>query len=268
MYKFLFIFYFIYSFSHATSFPDFQAPTCINKHEELPDETQKFRLAIHVYKSTHKNYTEITSLWDQDYLQKNPDIATALHEFAQGKRAQSLKNIHPKGKTAKDLHLDLIKEGFVWKAVPLLVDQGSEKKYWKLNGEQTSDVADPQVVKMHIYIHPDGGMVRIKASGIPDKAAKYSKRCPHAVMAVLKSFDFTQCEGNACNYDTSYDNEAFKVTSEGMAGPKASSPKYGFKLPIENDLFYTEKLNQFAEDVYMDLVHITLKTDDFDMPTF
>lgn len=259
MYKILFVFSFIYSFSYAASFPDFQSPVNLKKLDGWDQETQRFRLAIHVYKATHKNYTDTASLWDQKYIQENPDIATALHEFTQGKRAQSLKNIHPEGKTAKALHLDLIKNGFSWKAVPLLVDQGLEKKYWQLDGEQTINATDPHVVKMHIYIHPDGAMVRIKASGIPDKTAKYSKRCPHVVMAVLKSFDFTQCEGNACNYDTSYDNEAFKVTCEGMAGPKAPSQQHGFKSPVENDTSYNRELSRFAEDVYMDLVHTNLK---------
>lgn len=260
MRKILLSFCFIYSFSHAASLPDFQAPVYIEKQDGSEEETQKFRLAIEIYKATHRSYTDSKSMWDQEYLRENPDIEKALNQFSQGKRAQSLKNIHPEGKTAKDLHFDLIKEGFTWKEIPLLVDQGAEKKYWKLNGEQTFDEKDPQVVKMHIYTHPDGGMVRIKASGVPDKMAKYSKRCPHVVIAVLKNFDSAQCQGNSCHYDTSYDNEAFKVTCEGMAGPKASSSKYGFKSPIENDASYNKKLNRFAEDVYMDLVHTHLKT--------
>lgn len=260
MHKLFLNLYFIISFCQAASVPDFQPPFCINEQSEAEKEARKLRLAIEIYKATKRAYNDPEGVWDQQYLRQNPEIEECLKEFSEGKRGQSLAHIQPEGKTAQALHIDLIKKGFTWKTVPLLVDQGGDKKYWKVNGDQTSNEKDPQVVKMHIYTHRDGSMVRIKASGVPDKAAKYPKRPPHVVMAVLKNFGPAQCQGKFCNYDTSYDNEAFKVTREGMAGPKAPSAKYGFRHPFKNNTPFSRELNCAAEDIYMDLVHTSLKT--------
>jgi hypothetical protein len=259
--RIFFSFYFLGSFGYSAPTPDFQTPVYIDRQTETAKQHRKLRLAIEIYKATKRKYSDPKGLWDQNYLKENPEIEKSLKEFREGKRGHSLARIHPEGKTAQALHNQLIKEGFSWKAVPLLVDQGPNKRYWKLNGDQTVDAQDPEVVKMHIYTHRDGGMVRIKASGVPDKTAKYPKREPHVVMAVLKNFDPSQCHGKACSYDTSYDNEAFKVTREGMAGPKAASIQYGFRHPFENNTSYAQELNRLAADIYMDLVHTDLKTD-------
>lgn len=259
MYKMGLIFYSFSSLCHSAPLPQFQAPICLNKLNEKEKETQKFRLAIDVFKAANRSYTDPEGLWNQQYLQENSEVSQALKEFSNGKRGQSLKNLHPEKKTVQDLHLELVKSGFTWKMVPLLVDQGGDKKYWKLDGAQTTNEKDPDVVMMHIYIHADGGMVRIKASGIPDKTAKYPKRLPHVVMAVLKKIDPSLCHGTLCNYDTSYDNEAFKVTREGVAGPKAPTLKYGFRPLFKETTPYAKEQNNLAEDFYMDLVHTLLK---------
>ncbi|MBW8309046.1 MAG: hypothetical protein K0M45_05345 [Candidatus Paracaedibacteraceae bacterium] len=261
MYKLFLSFGFIGSFCQSGSGPQFQPPFCVDEKSETAKQARKFRLAIETYKATRRKYTDPRGIWDQRYLKENPDIEKSLKEFTAGKRGQSLTHIQLEGKTAQALHEELIQHGFNWKTVPLVVDQGPNKRYWKLNGDKTSNENDPEVVKMHIYTHQDGGMVRIKACGVPDKTAKYPKRSPHVVMAVLKNFDPSQCKRGWCNYDTSYDNEAFKVTREGMAGPKAASDLYGFRRPFKKETPYTQELNRLAEDIYMDLVHTNLKTD-------
>ncbi|AIK95982.1 hypothetical protein [Candidatus Odyssella acanthamoebae] len=258
--RIFFSFYVLGSFGYSAPAPEFQDALCFDNQNEATKQNRKLRLAIEIYKATKRKYSDPHGIWDQHYLKENPEIEKSLKEFGEGKRGHSLARIQPEGKTAQALHDELVKEGFSWKAVPLLVDQGADKRYWKLNGEQTADEKDPDVVKMHIYTHRDGGMVRIKASGVPDKTAKYPKRVPHVVMAVLKNFDPAQCRGESCSYDTSYDNEAFKVTREGMAGPKAASIKYGFRYPFKNNTSYSQELNRLAEDIYMDLVHTNLKT--------
>ena len=258
MYKLFLSFFILFSACQATLNPEFQAPFCISDQTPEAKQRQQFRLVIDVYQATQRPYTDPNGIWDPKYLQENSEIETALKEFSQKKRGQSLAKICPKGKTVQALHADLVNAGFSWKAVPLLVGQGEEKKFWKLNGDQTSNDQDPEVVKMHIYIHPDGGMVRVKASGVPDKSAKYPRRSPHVVMAVLKKFDPTQCRDGKCPYDTSYENEAFKVTRDGKAGPKA--PGCGFKYLFENNRAYAKVLNQLAVDIYMDLVHTDLQT--------
>jgi hypothetical protein len=261
MYKIILSIFFFTSLGQATSGPNFQAPLCIKEPNNTQEEIQKIRLAIEVYKATKRKYTDSEGLWDQLYLQNNPHIVKALDEFSQGKRGRSVASLHPKEKTAQALHNELIRKGFTYKTVPLVVDHSPhQKKYWKITGEQTTNKEDPEVVKMHIYTHPDGGMVRIKASGHPDKAAKYSKRVAHVVMSVLINFDPADCQGEVCSYDTSYDNEAFKII-EGTAGPKAPSPRYGFKQFIKNNTPKCEKLNRIAEDIYADLIHTPLKTD-------
>ncbi len=260
MHKLFLSFGFLGSFCHSGSGPEFQPPFCVNEKSEAAKQVRKSRLAIQVYKATKRKYTDPKGVWDQRYLKENPEIEKSLKEFVEGKRGRSLARIQPEGKTAQALHQELINQGFSWKTVPLLVDQGPHKQYWKLSGDKTTNENDPEVVKMHIYTHQDGGMVRVKASGVPDKTAKYPKRSPHVVMAVLKNFDPSQCKRGICIYDTSYENEAFKVTREGMAGPKAASNNYGFRQPFKNNTSYARELNRLAEDIYMDLVHTDLKT--------
>lgn len=252
---------FLTSLCKADFTPDFQAPFCIIRQNKVEKEAEKFRLAIETYKATKRKYTDPKGVWDQQYLKKNPEIAYALKEFSEKKRGQSLSRIQTEGKTAKDLHTILSNEGFSWKDVSLQAGKGHQKKYWKIDGNKTENKQDPNVVKMRIYTHRDGAIVRIKACGIPDKKGKSPRRSPHIIMAVLKSIDSQLCDKESCNYDTSYANEAFKVTQEGDPGPKGPSIKYGLRLPFKNDTHHAKTLNQVVENTYMDLVHTNLKTD-------
>lgn len=252
-------FCFLVSVCNAEPSVGFQTPFCVAKQNKIEQETEKLRLAIETYKASKRKYTDPDGVWDQQYLKQNIDISNALKEFSEKRRGQSLSRINPEGKTANALHIDLIKQGFTWEDVPL--QTGKRRKYWKINGDKTEDEKDPQVVKMRIYTHQDGAIVRIKAGGIPDKKGKYPRRSPHMVMAVLKNFDPAKCTKESCNYDTSYDNEAFKVTREGDPGPKGPLRKHGMRYPFINKTPHAKKLNQAVENTYMDLVHTNLETD-------
>lgn len=259
MYRIFLLFCILIGCCKAESTPNFQAPFCIRKQNKTEQEAEKLRLAIEIYKATKRKYTDPNGIWDQQYLKENPEIANALKEFSEKRRGQSLSHIHVEGKTAKDLHIDLVKEGFTWKDVPLKAGKGHQ--YWKINGDKTKDEQDSNIVKMRIYTHRDGAMVRIKSCGIPDKMGKTPRRSPHVIMAILKSFDSAACGKESCNYDTSYANEAFKVTQEGDPGPKDPSRKHGLRYPLGNNTPHARMLNRVAKNAYMDLVHTNLKTD-------
>lgn len=260
MYRVFLSFCFLNAYCNAESLHDFQKPFCVTRQNKTEQETEKLRVAIEIYKASKRKYTDPDGIWDQQYLKKHTDITNALREFSEKKRGQSLLKIHPERKTAASLHLELVKEGFTWKDVPLQSGQG--KKYWLVNGDKTENEKNSHVIKMRIYTHKDGAIVRIKAAGIPDKTGKNPRRSPHVVMAVLKNLDSGLCSNDEpCNYDISYANEAFKITREGNPGPKGPSRQHGFRHPFPNKTSHARKLNQVAENAYMGLVHTNLETD-------
>lgn len=242
--------------SHLKRLPTFQEPYCPANLNRTEQRNQHSHLAINVYKASQADPFGPNSLWDQDYLESHPKVKRAIAEFLAGKRAQALKAISLTNKTPHLLHQDLIAAGFTWKEVAL---SAGRSKFWQLDGSKTSDPNSPTVVKMQIYLHKDGSMVRIKSRGIPDNSGHYPHRAPQVIQAVLTEFDPDQCTQDHCPYNTGYSNEAFKVTAEGHAVPKSPSPRFGFKAPVET--IPSSRLQKLAGDVLMSLVHTELKTD-------
>ncbi|WP_033444555.1 hypothetical protein [Candidatus Odyssella thessalonicensis] len=236
--------------------PTFQEPYCPANLNKTEQSNQHYQLAIKVYKASQADPFSPNSLWNHGYLESHPKVKRALTEFLEGKRGQALKAINLTNKTPHSLHQDLIAAGFTWKEVAL---SAGRAKFWQLDGSKTSDPNSPTGVKMQIYIHKDGSMVRIKSRGIPDDSGHYPQRAPQVIQAVLIEFDPDQCTQDHCPYNTDYFNEAFKVTAEGSAVPKSPSPRFGFKPPVET--LPSSRLQKFAGDVLMSLVHTELKTD-------
>ena len=135
--------------------------------------------------------------------------------------------------------------------------RGDDKNYWLKDGGITEDINDPNLVLMDIYVHRDGSMIRIKSFGVPDASGVLEpRRMPHASKSVLKNL----CKGKNCTQDTSFNNEAFKVTDEGFPVPKSSSPQAGLKLPYNNDDEIGKMLNAVVMDTNAVLSHINLGT--------
>lgn len=239
---------------------DFQRPLCFKTNNKDENASQKYTTVIQLYKATFKDPQDSESVWDQGYLQHNPHVLEAIHDFRKGRRAQTLKHVNLEGKTAQELHKELLSLGFFWTKSPL---RASFKKqtYWLIDGKTTKDLHHKNIVYLHFYIHADGSLVRIKAAGIPDFRGKHPRRAAHAVKVVLLNTDSNLCQKTVCQYDTSYQNEAFKVTNENQPVPKAPSPKFGLKLPQSaRSIAMDKQWARVIKNAVMNLAHTNLKT--------
>ncbi|HBN21616.1 MAG TPA: hypothetical protein DD412_00055 [Holosporales bacterium] len=238
---------------------NFQQPFCYKINNKDENSAQKYTKVIQLYKATFKDPKDPKSVWDQNYLQKNPHIFEAIQDFKSGRRAKALKQVDLEGKTALEIHTDLLKLGFFWTKLPL---RASFKKqtYWLTGGKTTKDPHHKDVVYTHFYTHADGSLVRIKAAGIPDLRGKHPRRAPHATKAVLLNIDPNLCQKNNCHYDTTYQNEAFKVTNENQPVPKAPSTKCGLKLPKNSGSSIDKQKTRVIKNAVMNLAHTNLKT--------
>ena len=239
----------------------FQPPFCPKTSNKDENSAQKYTKVIQLYKASFKDPTDPESIWDQGYLKQNPHILEILHDFKQERRAQTLKHVNLEGKTVQELHKELLNLGFFWSKNPL---RASFKKqtYWLKNGKTTKDHNHEDIVYTHFYVHADGSLVHLKAAGIPDLRAKNPRRAVHAAKAVLLNMDSNLCKKNNCHYDTSYQNEAFKVTNNNQPVPKAPRPKFGLKLPKTTGNFVMDRQKiRVIKNTVMNLAHTNLKTD-------
>lgn len=245
--------------SSASTPPHFQQPFCYKTNNKDENSAQKYTKVIQLYKATFKDPQDPESVWDLGFLQKNPHILEAIRDFKKGRRAQTLKQVDLEGKTAQDLHTELLNLGFFWTKVPL---RASFKKqtYWLITGKTTKDPNHKDVVYTHFYTHVDGSLVRVKVAGVPDLRGKHPRRSPHATKAVLLNTDPNLCQKGNCLYDTTYQNEAFKVTNENQPVPKAPSTKYGLKLPQGPENALNQHKARVVKNAVMNLAHTNLKT--------
>ncbi len=233
----------------ANSEPTFQTPFVPDHLNERETAREYSLLAIAVYKSSFLPVDDPLSLWDPSHLDGNPKLKQAINEFNAGKRGQSLKKITVHT-TKEQLHKQLLNLDFVWSEVPLTA---GKKRYWTITGGKTKDKNAKNLVMMQIYVHQDGSMVRIKSLGVPDKSGQYPQRLPQILLGVL--LDISPQSPN--DFDTSYENEAFKVTVEGNAVPKSPSPKFGIKIP--NYQGFSQSVLKKVPDILMGMVHIPLE---------
>jgi hypothetical protein len=146
------------------------------------------------------------SVWSSTAAEKRK-WATA---FKQGERLKlngyrpygaSVKSLNLNGKSIRTLEQDLPKRGF--KRFDDVVRDSNGKP---IPGD------DGKPVKQIIFVHPDGGMVRIKPYGQPGSPSLLRKTEPHAVKAVMKP-------GSALTDYNKLDHEYFKVDNQGNPWP-------------------------------------------------
>src|SRR5690606_7801654 len=114
-----------------------------------------------------KGHNSPDGVWDQGTLGSNANLKTALDDFAAGKKAPSVKNVDHSGKTPVQIDKELSDAGFTHNREPLAVPTKDGPMYRRRDGTLTKDAADPDIVPHDIYLHPDGGMVRVKPEGDP-----------------------------------------------------------------------------------------------------
>lgn len=213
------------------------------KNPLTPEEINGRAKAIEAMKKSHN---DPDSLWGQEFFnktitKKRADGTTTVIDgkeykklldawesgspYPDGKYAgkvpgQSVKKLDVSGKTPEELHEMLTSQGF------------QHKRETLSNGEP-----------MDFYLHPDGGMVRVKPEG--DSANKFRSQ-PHVSKSVRLRLD----------EDTSFDNEAFKVTNDGVATPAAPSAEKGMRGAAPGSNSSAE--NNSFKDVPMEKAHTDL----------
>ncbi len=176
--------------------------------------------------------TPQTQIWRPTQELPNA-LQQRLANFAQGRIGTQAAQLRLVNMTAPRIHTLLIAAGFRHQRVPLVVNPTAEpKQYWLQDGSHTTHPETAAtVVAMDIYDHPDGSIVRVKPWGVPDRHGKTPRPQPHTSKAV--AFDATQhCMlwWFACHIDTSWENEAFKVSDLGIPLPKSPTAEQGLLL--------------------------------------
>jgi hypothetical protein len=191
-------------------------PSCLAKPDPIKPAPNK-KIVNHVDMAAQQPYLSPYSLWDQETLRDNPKLSEALKEYSEGRRGLSVKNLNLANKTPQAIHHALLDKGFKHSRAPLLVNANDKNKdYWRKDGTTTKSKVGKDLVYMDTYYHKDGGLVRVKPQGIPDP--RHPRNQPHAAKSVVYAAN-----------DTSWQNEAFKVSNKGYPIPKAPTKEAGLK---------------------------------------
>lgn len=209
------------------------------------------------------------------FRKRPPEIAASLLQFQLG------------GKSPSEIHTELMSLGFAHHRAPLngrpqpqIVDrEDGRPRYATRNGGETFDPRDPDIimertfvrengtlalspdeanlVMQDLYVHPDGGMVRVKAQGDPSSLMRPE---PHASRSVLLEASSPDGRFDVL-HDSGWRNEGFKVDDEGNPAPKAPNAAFGMRPPRPpHGQLATRSKNYGAAftDALMSAVHINL----------
>ena len=226
---------------------------------DFPADNEISCLARPKKRGTTKKLDSSTIIWNEKVLNKST-LESALIEFNNGQRGAKAKILRISGLTAKELDNLLRKEGFRHQRVVLSFDGPSQQsRPIGSKGKSGSKSIDPKSETwMDIYDHKDGSVFRIKAFGVPDPSGKAIRPQPQAIKSVVFDKTTEKCSVLgifSCHLDTSWENEAFKVSEAGQALPKSPKPEHGINLPAE---LTPEQKNTWIDRV-MDFAHVDLK---------
>jgi hypothetical protein len=167
---------------------------------------------------------------DPSKLHSETELKKAMDQYLDpnDRKGKSLKDLKVAGKIGEPLHKELEAKGFV-----LQDREGRLKDFNRATGQMeyilrdstfTTDleVAKKKGVPQYIYVHEDGGMVRVKPEGTPGNQVRNE---PNVSKSVLYKVEFDK-HGKVV--DTSFENEAFKVDEDGRV--TAKQPTVGVKF--------------------------------------
>lgn len=148
---------------------------------------------------------EECSIWDNNYLKRDQELAKILTSFIAGDYALKVKTLNLENLSKEQIIAKLKLEGFEEKSTVEKVDG-------ILGRAKDKDYVDSG----ELYFHKDGSLVKIKDIS---NVRKYRPQA-YAVKSVLKN-----PEGNP-----NWQNEAFKVSKEGYPIPKGPKQLHGIKI--------------------------------------
>lgn len=178
-------------------------------------------------------------------------VSERFSAFEQDALGLSVKHFRLSGKTAAALHSALVAASFTHMRVPLVAERQADgaARFRRIDGTATSDRRDPALVPVDMYVHMDGGFVRVYPMGDPRRRAVPGAGAPFATKGVLfekPSWKVDPASGQrylAC--ETGFSNEAFLVTDDGHPVPKSRRAIYGLKY----DPAALASSYRFAEEV-------------------
>ncbi len=166
------------------------------------------------------------SVWDQKFLAQNSLIKEKIARFEKGELCKALKELNNKDLTHQQMLAQLKEGGFTCVVRPLSLDPSVQPLiYLKIDNTLSQNLKDKGIAHQEICQNrrqPDC-VIRIKRDGFP-----LNKRSlPHSSKAVLV---------DGAGDSGSYDNEAFKIGSQGQVLPKGPSAKFGLReCPYKKD---------------------------------
>lgn len=185
-------------------------------------------------------------LWDKEFLRTHDRQAQKLNAFRLRRIANSVRTIVLTNFTPEKLHDHLIKSGFRHKRLPLSIFCNSKNVFVLNDGGTTENPKHLRIVPHDFYLHADGGFVRVKPQGIAAASCNARRRQPHASKGVVldATITCTDAARKNCDWNSSFENEAFKISANGVALPKAPTKDAGF-LPLHQDKLVSASKNPF-----------------------
>jgi hypothetical protein len=171
------------------------------------------------------------------------DIQGRVHAYETGKIGASVRMLDLSAMPGPRLYTALVARGFVHRRCPLVAHRGRRgETYWRrTDGTTTADARDPAIVPMDVYVHPDGGFVRVFPAGdAPSAYAGILLRPPRAREDI-----FTR--KMELEFDPSFANEACRVSPRGNAIPRGPRHAHGLRYDptrkLESLMFAREVLS-------------------------
>jgi hypothetical protein len=158
-----------------------------------------------------------------------------VRAFEAGAVAASVKSLALSGRTAAEVHADLLGKGFLLRREPMLARRGRQgQPLWLRRGGGTTAAAnDPEVALVDVYVHSDGAIVRLYLVGDPRRPLARDAEAPWATVGVLlvppTLWTDAATGEQTLEVDLSPSNEVSWVTEQGHAIPRSGRAAHGLK---------------------------------------
>lgn len=218
-----------------------EKPSCFAQEQEVEHSSSWKKGLAAASRALNKSVFEEGSVWDTLFLEKRPKLKKALEEFLENKRGMSVKDLDLTGLSPEKIHETLVNKGFIHVREPLKAGLSKGKvRYWRRDGTYSFDRQEQDLIPHDIYVHSDGGVVRIKPEGIPNP--KHPRPAPAYSKSVLLSLEQKYHYRLAKKIPKiTYRNEAFKVGLKGHPVPKGPNRQFGLRLLYSKEMLEKNK---------------------------
>lgn len=231
-------------FSDPIVYPGRMTPKVTTiRHDDSPLTACGQRGKEKALKALSLSFKDPESAWRHKFLEQpqQKKLKKALEDFENKKRGQSVVSWTFQRQRPEEIHQELLQKGFTHKREPITLAKHGKIKH-----------------PIDFYLYKDGGVIRIKPEGTPIPGII----SPEPQLSKIVLFD------NAKN--TSFKNEAFKISTFGKPIPKSPASKQGFrhlhhkkkitKVPADEAKCLVEEDKAWT-DTLMQGVHWSVPTD-------